>query len=66
MSGARTRTVLESLATQTVAHRTLVVDNASPDEAVSRACGDFEFAKPIRSDVNLGFSRAVNRAGPDG
>ena len=43
-------------------HETIVVDNGSPGSAVSAVCDEFEFARAIRSEKNLGFSRAVNRA----
>lgn len=54
--------MLESLARQTVAQRTIVVDNGSPGAAVTHACADYEFAEPVRFERNLGFSRAVNIA----
>ena len=53
---------LRSLAAQSAPHETIVVDNASRDHEVSAVCEEFEFARAIRSDVNLGFSRAVNVA----
>lgn len=56
----RTRTALRSLAAQTAAHETIVVDNGSPGGMVSAVCAEFEFARPVRSETNLGFSRAVN------
>jgi GT2 family glycosyltransferase len=60
LNGARTLGALRSLAAQTALHETIVVDNASPDREVSAACEGFEFARAIRSEVNMGFSRAVN------
>lgn len=62
MSGRRARGALESLARQSTAHRTIVVDNGSPGAAVARACEDFPFAEAMRAEANLGFSRAVNQA----
>jgi len=62
LSGARTRSALRSLGVQSAAHETIVVDNGSPGRAVSAACEEFGFARAIRSEANLGFSRAVNLA----
>ena len=58
----RAATALRSLAAQTAEHETIVVDNGSPGGAVSSACAAFDFARPIRAETNLGFSRAVNLA----
>lgn len=55
--------LLDSLAAgETTAPRTIVVDNGSPDSAVSAACESYEFVEPIRVSENLGFGRAVNHA----
>ena len=62
LNGPRTLGALRSLADQSAPHETIVVDNASRDHEVSAVCEEFEFARAIRSDVNLGFSRAVNVA----
>jgi GT2 family glycosyltransferase len=60
--GERTDAALTSLAAQTVAHETIVVDNGSPGSEVSEAAARFDFAGALRADRNLGFSRAVNLA----
>jgi N-acetylglucosaminyl-diphospho-decaprenol L-rhamnosyltransferase len=62
LHGERARAALTSLAAQSVAHETIVVDNGSPEAEVSEAAGHFDFARALRADRNLGFSRAVNLA----
>ena len=62
LNGTRAEAALASLAAQSAVHETIVVDNGSPEAAVSEAAARFDFARVIRSDRNLGFSRAVNRA----
>lgn len=58
----RLRRLLDSLAAQTVAHETIVVDNASPDGIVGAVCADYGFARAIRLERNAGFSAPVNLA----
>ncbi len=53
--------LLESLARQTVAHETLVLDNGSPGSEVSVVCERFPFARAIRHEQNLGYGVPVNR-----
>jgi N-acetylglucosaminyl-diphospho-decaprenol L-rhamnosyltransferase len=60
LDGTRVRAALTSLAAQSVEHETVVVDNGSPGGEVSAACDGFDFARPIRAETNLGFSRAAN------
>ncbi|MDQ3729970.1 MAG: glycosyltransferase [Actinomycetota bacterium] len=62
MSAANVSALLESLSRQTVKCEVIVVDNASPDAEVTKACGDFDFAEARRLEYNAGFSRAVNIA----
>ena len=55
--------LLESLAAgEAGAPATIVVDNGSPDSAVSAGCERYEFVESIRVSENLGFGRAVNLA----
>lgn len=61
LAAARVGALLRSLAGQSVPLRAVVIDNGSPGAEVTRACGPFAFAEAIRSEENLGFSRAVNR-----
>jgi len=62
LDAVRARTALRSLAAQTAEHETIVVDNGSPRGTVSSVCAEFGFARPVRAETNLGFSRAVNLA----
>jgi N-acetylglucosaminyl-diphospho-decaprenol L-rhamnosyltransferase len=62
LHGGRTHAALTSLAAQSLAHETIVVDNGSPEGQVTEAVAQFDFARAIRADRNLGFSRAVNLA----
>ena len=52
--------LLDSLAEQTVAHETIVIDNASPGGAVSATGGRYDFAEVVRLDRNAGFSMPMN------
>ena len=55
------RLCLESLAnSQDLIHETIVVDDASPDDAPKVAEG-FEFATVIRSETNEGFAATCNK-----
>lgn len=56
----RLRGVLDSLAAQTVEHDVIVVDNGSPDDAVSGVCRGRSGVEVVRLEGNAGFSRAVN------
>ena len=62
MTAENVATLLESLSRQTVDLEMIVVDNGSPGQEVTRACGDYEFAKGLTLECNAGFSRAVNIA----
>jgi len=53
---------LESLATQTVTHRVLVVDNASTDGTVELVAERFPNARILRQRSNLGFAGGVSAA----
>jgi len=53
---------LESLARQTVAHRVLVVDNASTDGTAERVAEHFPHARILRQTSNLGFAGGVSAA----
>jgi N-acetylglucosaminyl-diphospho-decaprenol L-rhamnosyltransferase len=55
-----TERCLSSLAAQTLPHRTIVVDNASPDDTVARVRARFPDAGVIEMGENAGFARAVN------
>jgi len=54
--------LLDSLAAQPTEHETLVVDNGSPDGAVSALAGRYPFARAIRLESNRGYSEPVNLA----
>lgn len=58
----RLRRLLDSLASQTVEHETIVVDNASPQGVVGEVCAGYDFARSIRLERNAGFSVPVNLA----
>ena len=59
---ARLRRTLDSLAAQTVAHETLVVDNASPGGEVAALTAEYAFARALPLASNRGFSYPVNLA----
>jgi N-acetylglucosaminyl-diphospho-decaprenol L-rhamnosyltransferase len=61
LNGRRTHAALGSLAQQNARQETIVIDNGSPAAEVSEATAGFDFARVVRADRNLGFSRAVNR-----
>lgn len=56
----RLRRLLDSLASQTTSHETIVVDNASAHGIVGEVCTGYDFARSIRLDANAGFSVPVN------
>ena len=58
--GGRLDRLLDSLAEQTVAHETIVIDNASPGGSVSATGGRYDFAEVVRLDHNAGFSMPMN------
>lgn len=60
----RLRACLESLQTQagTYTAETLVIDNASRDDSADMVSSAFPAVRLIRSDLNLGFANANNRA----
>jgi len=59
---ARLAALLESLAEQTVACRTVVVDNGSTDDSVAMVRERFPEVDVLEIGENLGFGRALNRA----
>ena len=59
-AGGRLERLLDSLATQTVSHETIVIDNASPGGAVSGAARRHDFAEAVRLERNAGFSEPMN------
>ncbi|MEZ5154864.1 MAG: glycosyltransferase family 2 protein [Solirubrobacterales bacterium] len=59
-AGGRLDRLLDSLAEQTVAHETIVVDNDSPAGAVNRTATRYPFADVIALDRNAGFSLPMN------
>jgi len=59
---ARLRRLLDSLASQTVEHETIVIDNASPGAEVSELCRDYDFASAVRLERNGGFTAPMNLA----
>jgi hypothetical protein len=59
---SRLRRLLDSLAEQSIAHETLVVDNGSPGAEVTALCERYEFASAIRLESNRGYSVPVNLA----
>jgi GT2 family glycosyltransferase/glycosyltransferase involved in cell wall biosynthesis len=61
LGGERLDRVLVSLAGQTVAHQTIVVDDGGPDGAVAEACRGVEGIEVLHMGGNSGYTRAVNR-----
>lgn len=57
-----TASCLEHLRSQTVGHRVIVVDDASPDDTPDRIERAFHEALVLRQDRNRGFAAACNRA----
>jgi len=57
---ARLERLLDSLADQTLAHQTIVVDNGSADGEVARLCTRYEDVEALRLERNAGYSRACN------
>jgi GT2 family glycosyltransferase/glycosyltransferase involved in cell wall biosynthesis len=60
LGGERLGRMLDSLAAQTVAHQTIVVDNGSRDGSVAAACEHLDGAEILRLDENQGYTRAIN------
>jgi dTDP-4-amino-4,6-dideoxygalactose transaminase/GT2 family glycosyltransferase len=61
LGGAPLEHLLDSLASQTVPSRTIVVDNATTD-GVTAIVARHDFAECLRLEENVGFGRAVNFA----
>ncbi len=59
-AGGRLERLLDSLAAQTIAHETIVIDNASPGGAVTATAGRYDFADVVALDRNAGFSEPMN------
>lgn len=57
---ALTHACLESLARQTIPHHVIVVDDASPDDTLTRLATDFPAVEVVALDVNGGFAAACN------
>lgn len=55
-----THSCLSALARQTVPHRAIVVDNASPDDTLVRLAAAFPDVSVVEMGANAGFSKAVN------
>ena len=60
LSADRLPRLLESLAEQSAAHQTIVIDNGSPGKAVSELCGRYDGVEVMRMESNQGYSRACN------
>jgi N-acetylglucosaminyl-diphospho-decaprenol L-rhamnosyltransferase len=56
-----TQRCLDSLARQTAAHRTVVVDNASPDDTVGQLRAGWADIDLVEMGANRGFAAACNR-----
>jgi N-acetylglucosaminyl-diphospho-decaprenol L-rhamnosyltransferase len=57
---AMTERCLAALARQTRGHRTIVVDNASPDDSATAIADEFPQVDVLRLDANRGFAAACN------
>ena len=57
---ALTRSCLTHLAAQTVAHRTIVVDDGSPDETAQRIRDEWRDVSLVELPGNRGYTHAVN------
>jgi N-acetylglucosaminyl-diphospho-decaprenol L-rhamnosyltransferase len=57
---AMTERCLSALALQTLPHRAIVVDNASPDDSVAAISKRFPEVEVLRLDANRGFAAACN------
>jgi N-acetylglucosaminyl-diphospho-decaprenol L-rhamnosyltransferase len=55
-----TERCLAALALQTVPHRTIVVDNASPDDSAAAIASGFPDVELVQLETNRGFSAACN------
>lgn len=62
LGGPRLARLLTSLAGQTAPARTIVVDNAAPEDSVAPLVARHPFAEHLRLEENAGFARAVNMA----
>ena len=60
LGAERLERLLDSLAAQTLAHQTIVVDNGSRDGAVQALGERHEGVEVLRLEANAGYSRAVN------
>ena len=60
LDAERLERLLDSLAAQTLAHQTIVVDNGSGDGAVRALCEQCEGVEVVRLEANVGYSRACN------
>ena len=58
---ALTRSCLEHLAAQSLAHRVIVVDDASPDDTLAQLAAGFPSVDVLRLERNSGFAAACNR-----
>ena len=56
-----TKNCLDSLAAQTLSHRVIVVDDASPDDTLARLAEGFPAVEVIALERNSGFAAACNR-----
>ena len=56
-----TRDCLDRLARQTVAHRTIVVDDGSSDDTPAQVRRDWPHVTIVELGANRGYTRAVNR-----
>jgi len=61
-----TRRCLETLAAQTVPHRVLVVDNASPDDSADRVREEWPEVTLVPMGGNRGYGAAVNAGAAEG
>lgn len=52
--------LLASLAEQSTRHELVVIDNGSPESAVSAMCARRDDTEAVRQERNTGYSRAVN------
>jgi N-acetylglucosaminyl-diphospho-decaprenol L-rhamnosyltransferase len=57
-----TSACLSHLAEQSVAHRVIVYDDASPDDTASRLAAEWPSVEVISGTENIGFVKACNRA----
>ncbi len=60
VAAGRLERLLDSLACQSAAHQTIVVDNGSPGASVSALSDRYEGVEALRLEANQGYSRACN------